>query len=146
MQEASLRAFLLTNLVAAPEGSAHKYRWRCNLRTWSGCARAPLPPASASLLTRLATTDTMHDTLPDLRFVGIANGANRYPGETLFIGGARSNYLQERHAADIAAAFPAAALRIVPDAGHWVHADKPAEFLDLATPFLCGLPLPDAVL
>ena len=32
--------------------------------------------------------------------------------------------------------FPAAEFRYVPGAGHWVHSQKPKEFLDLLIPFL----------
>jgi esterase len=32
--------------------------------------------------------------------------------------------------------FPLAEFKYVPGAGHWVHSQKPKEFLDLLLPFL----------
>ena len=34
--------------------------------------------------------------------------------------------------------FPAARFVWIPDAGHWVHSEKPSEFLDVVCPFLAA--------
>jgi pimeloyl-ACP methyl ester carboxylesterase len=74
--------------------------------------------------------------LPEIeRFDGIPAGAT-YAGPTLFLGGARSDYIRPDHHAVIRARFPRAAFATVPDAGHWVHAENPAGFLAELMPFL----------
>jgi esterase len=58
-----------------------------------------------------------------------------YPGKALLIRGARSKYVTE---ADILVArqvFPNLELKIM-DAGHWLHAEKPAEFVEILRGFL----------
>jgi len=59
-----------------------------------------------------------------------------YPGRVLFIKGARSDYLQPAHQAAINVQFPAAQARIILDAGHWLHAEKPLIFNRLVVDFL----------
>ena len=49
----------------------------------------------------------------------------RYTGPTLFIRGARSDYVPDADIPAIRAAFPAAEIVTIPDAGHWLHADNP---------------------
>jgi esterase len=48
---------------------------------------------------------------------------------TLFIRGSRSGYIKNEDWPLIQALFPQARLITIEDAGHWVHADKPAELL-----------------
>ena len=59
-----------------------------------------------------------------------------YDGPTLFIAGGRSKALRPEHEPAIRALFPDAGIARVEDAGHWVHAEKPAAFLALVEPFL----------
>jgi pimeloyl-ACP methyl ester carboxylesterase len=59
-----------------------------------------------------------------------------YPGPTLFLAGARSDYIRAQDFPAIQARFPAASLATVPGAGHWVHAEAPAAFLERLVPFL----------
>lgn len=54
---------------------------------------------------------------------------------TLFIRGEQSNYILDEDWPDIEAVFPDATLTSVPNAGHWVHAEAPKEFLDLVLGF-----------
>lgn len=51
-----------------------------------------------------------------------------YGGPTLFLSGAASDYVRAEHRERIKALFPRAILAKLPDAGHWLHADKPREF------------------
>lgn len=60
----------------------------------------------------------------------------RYLGPTLFLHGGESGYVQPAHEAVIRALFPYARFRSVPGAGHWVYADRPAEFLAALRAFL----------
>jgi pimeloyl-ACP methyl ester carboxylesterase len=54
----------------------------------------------------------------------------------LFIRGGKSKYLQPADEPLIREWFPAATIQTIPEAGHWVHADQPQEFLRLVLDFL----------
>ena len=53
-----------------------------------------------------------------------------------FIRGGRSNYIPDNDISLIRKTFPQAEIKTIPNAGHWVHADAPEEFLKIATDFL----------
>lgn len=55
---------------------------------------------------------------------------------TLFVRGSRSNYINDRDIPLIKMLFPQAELVTIEGAGHWVHADKPAELLAVLRNFL----------
>jgi len=57
-------------------------------------------------------------------------------GPTLFIRGGKSDYIRDEDVALIQQLFPRVKLETIATAGHWVHADAPAEFLQLVTEFL----------
>lgn len=57
-------------------------------------------------------------------------------GPTLFVAGGNSPYIQESHKPDIARLFPAVQHAVIPDAGHWVHAEQPKAFYELVSGFL----------
>ncbi|POF62246.1 alpha/beta hydrolase [Novacetimonas maltaceti] len=59
-----------------------------------------------------------------------------YDGPTLFIAGGRSRYIQQANHPVMRQLFPHYQLDIIPDAGHWVHAQAPAEFLHLMQQFV----------
>lgn len=63
------------------------------------------------------------------------NRSGTFAAPTLFIKGASSDYLQERHRQEIARRFPRAQLKVVADAGHWLHAEKPGVVAALAMRF-----------
>lgn len=73
------------------------YRWRMNLPVLHRCYSALLA----------------------------ANHDSQYPGPTLFLKGAQSNYITAAHQSAINSRFPAAQVRIIADTGHWLHAEKP---------------------
>lgn len=54
---------------------------------------------------------------------------------TLFIRGALSEYILDEDIAGIEAVFPDSEFITIPDSGHWVHAEKPDEFLDAVLGF-----------
>ncbi|XP_077996056.1 sn-1-specific diacylglycerol lipase ABHD11-like isoform X2 [Glandiceps talaboti] len=66
-----------------------------------------------------------------------------YDRSTLFIGGAKSPYISDKHYPEISRLFPKSAVTHIEGAGHWVHSDKPWVFLDLVQNFLNGSLLPD---
>ncbi|XP_011876801.1 PREDICTED: alpha/beta hydrolase domain-containing protein 11 [Vollenhovia emeryi] len=104
----SLRQFILTNLVEADSG---KFKWRVNL-----------PVLEQAFSTQLAV-------FPNV-------GSRMYVGPTLFIGGSDSDYILSKDHDAIKNLFPLAEFHYVDGASHWVHADKPNEFVELLTAFI----------
>jgi esterase len=54
----------------------------------------------------------------------------------LFIRGGKSDYIRPEDEPLIHEWFPAAQIQTIPDASHWIHSDKPEEFLRLVLGFL----------
>ena len=111
----AVRAFLLQNLLI-DGGHAS---WRLNLaaidRAMGGLTGFPeLPPGSACA------------------------------GATLFVAGARSDYVRPEHEPTIMRLFPQARIEHIAEAGHWVHAEQPGAFLGRVAPFLADLTAPPA--
>ena len=104
-----LRRFLLKNLGRDSQG---KFYWKMNLRgIWEN-----YPKLAESLTT-----------------------AKPFIGPTLFVRGGRSDYIQLGDETLIHQIFPQARMETIPEASHWVHADKPEEFLGLVRAFLCDI-------
>ncbi len=69
----------------------------------------------------------------------IGDGLNGKLADTkpvLFINGANSNYIKEEDHGIIKEKFPEARIITIKGAGHWVHAEKPEEFLDTLLAFI----------
>jgi esterase len=62
----------------------------------------------------------------------------RYEGPTLFVGGGRSHYIRPEAHGRILELFPKAKIEIIADAGHWVHFEKPNEFIHIVQSFLAA--------
>lgn len=106
--QANIRAFLLQNLLFARDPPA----WRIGL-------------------------DEIAAAMADIEDFSAPPGA-RYDGPTLFVAGARSDYIRAEHRDPIRALFPAARFVTLAEAGHWVHADRPAEFTATLQAFLAS--------
>jgi esterase len=104
---AAIRNFLLQNLVKTEGG----YAWRVNLEALAAnmpeLLGFPAPPADAV-----------------------------YRGPTLFLAGGNSHYIKPEHWPLIERLFPEAEVAVIAGAGHWVHAERPVEFLDRVRAFL----------
>ncbi len=61
-----------------------------------------------------------------------------YDGPVLFVRGGASDYVLPAHQASIEALFPGARVVILEGAGHWLHADQPERFGDIAVAFMAG--------
>ena len=61
-----------------------------------------------------------------------------YTREVLFIKGGDSDYILPEHRSRIMALFPGATVKIMPDCGHWLHAQKPRLFNSIVRRFLAG--------
>ncbi|XP_004450987.1 sn-1-specific diacylglycerol lipase ABHD11 [Dasypus novemcinctus] len=59
-----------------------------------------------------------------------------YLGPTLFLLGANSRFVHPSHYPEIRRLFPRAQMQTVPNAGHWVHADRPQDFVAAIRGFL----------
>ncbi|KAF7406497.1 hypothetical protein HZH68_005866 [Vespula germanica] len=103
-----LRQFLTMNIVEAEPG---KYKWRVNL-----------PVLEQNFSTEIAI-------FPNV-------GGKVYTGPTLFIGGSNSDYIRIEDHPAIRKLFTRAEFLYIAGADHWVHADKPAEFINIVTNFI----------
>lgn len=102
--EAPLRAFILQNLVVE-NGRA---RWRLNL-------------------------DAIGAEMPNLLTWPDALAGRRYDGPTLFYRGGASDYAPDTARSAIEATFPKVEIATMEGAGHWLHAERPAEFYELTS-------------
>jgi len=68
-------------------------------------------------------------------FEGV-NVSGQYTGPVLFIRGGRSGYIRDDELQELKNKFPGALVKTIPEAGHWVHADAPGEFLEVVSAFL----------
>jgi len=101
-----LRAFINQNLVRDGAGFA----WRLNLRA-------------------------LRDSLEELRsFPSL--GRDTYQGPTLFLRGAKSNYVARTDLAKISTLFPTYKMVTIEAAGHWLHAENPAAVFKAVEPFI----------
>ncbi len=82
----------------------------------------------------------LRNALPSIRnFVDdsyVDDASLRYGGPTLFIGGTKSRYITEDKHQRIRHFFPQAQIKMIEDADHWVHFEKPDEFADTVDRFL----------
>jgi esterase len=101
-----VRDFLLANLQKAAAGS---YSWRFNLPVLRRCFK---------------------------QIIGWPAHGRQWNGPVLFIKGELSDYILPEHRQATLAQFPAAMLKTVVGAGHWVHSEKPESFRSLALRFL----------
>lgn len=60
----------------------------------------------------------------------------KFDKPTLFIRGGKSDYILNSDFAMIKSIFPEAEIITIPNAGHWLHAEAPADFLDCVIKFL----------
>jgi pimeloyl-ACP methyl ester carboxylesterase len=103
----AMRAFMLTNLDVTAQGA----RWRPNIE-------------------RLAMA------MPDILRWPDAWPKVPFESPTLFVRGGRSDYVTEASRPAIMRLFPAARFEMIPDAGHWLHADRPEAFVATVERFL----------
>lgn len=106
ISDMGVRQFLLKNLDRTSEGS---YQWKMNL---------PVIEQNIEAVGEALSSDA------------------RYEGPTLFIDGENSDYITEADEALISQHFPNAQVRGISGAGHWVHAEKPKETLEVMLQFL----------
>jgi pimeloyl-ACP methyl ester carboxylesterase len=106
ISEAGVRQFLLKNLERKKVGG---YRWKFNLPVLS----REIVPISA---------------------YDVPQG--KYEGETLFVKGAKSDYIVDENRETIREKFPAARVVTIKGAGHWVHAEQAEAFYTAVSTFM----------
>jgi pimeloyl-ACP methyl ester carboxylesterase len=109
--DVAVREFLLTNLASSSSSSSGRLRW--------------LPPLA-----------TLRASLGEVRGTPDYAAGECFEGPALFVSGAASAYVLPAHRPRILRLFPRAQFVVLPGAGHWVHADRPREFLDAVAEFL----------
>ncbi|MEL6207033.1 MAG: alpha/beta fold hydrolase [Pseudomonadota bacterium] len=70
------------------------------------------------------------------KILGWPEVEGRFDGPTLFLSGGASDYVLPAHRPTIKALFPASRFAKIPGAGHWLHAEKPQEFVASVEAFL----------
>lgn len=69
--------------------------------------------------------------------VGLALPVEKiFDRKCLFIRGENSNYILDEDLPELSITFPQHKLETIPNAGHWVHAERPVEFLHALTNYL----------
>lgn len=100
--EFGVRAFLLKNVKRTDEGN---YEWMVNLPV---------------------ITDQIEN-------VGKGYSDNHsYQGDVLFLRGGKSDYIKDEDFEFIKKIFPKAVLETMEEAGHWLHAEQPDAFVEIA--------------
>ena len=59
-----------------------------------------------------------------------------FSGKTLFIAGGASDYIKPEYKQQTVTLFPNTQLKIIPEASHWLHAEKPRIFIGICQRFL----------
>ena len=70
--------------------------------------------------------DALASEMP--KILGFPEVSGAFEKPTLFLTGATSDYVTPEHRPKIRSLFPRARFAKIPNAGHWLHADKPREF------------------
>lgn len=110
-----IRGFLLQNLRREGSGDQESWRWQVNL-------------------------DLLGENLADLggwpaeRLVDVAP----YEGPVLWLRGQSSGYVRDVHASAMDALFPRNRRVTIKNAGHWLHSEQPAVFVEVLRRFLAG--------
>ena len=78
--------------------------------------------------------DVLEREMPNI--MGFPAITSTFEGATLFLSGAESDYVLPEHRAGIAPLFPKARFAKIPNAGHWIHAERPRAFESAARAFL----------
>ena len=73
--------------------------------------------------------DNIHEILTEIKVQGNKT-------ETLFLRGELSNYILEEDIAQLKKSMPNSSIKTIKNVGHWLHAENPTEFYELATSFI----------
>ena len=109
IKDSGIRNFVLTNIHEKQPG---EYVWRVNLHA-------------------------IRDHVEHPRQIDFDNhNMTHFSGPTLFLGGSLSEFITAEDFPFIKDLFPKSVISHIPDAGHWVHSDKPEDFIKSVVNFL----------
>ncbi|KAB0794734.1 hypothetical protein PPYR_12051 [Photinus pyralis] len=108
ISDRGLRAFLLTNLIQKTDGS---FMWRVNI-----------PALLSNFYDHIASFPIPAEC--------------KFTGPVLFVAGGVSDFIQKTDHSQILNLFPNAEFQVIEGAGHWLHSEKPNEFLQICIEFL----------
>lgn len=74
----------------------------------------------------LLNLDTLEAEMP--KIIGFPDLEGTFEGAVLFLSGGDSDYVKPSHRDTIKSFFPSARFAKIPDAGHWLHAQRPRAF------------------
>lgn len=77
--------------------------------------------------------ETLARELPTI--MGFPPVSGRFEGPVLFLSGANSDYVRPEYRPQIKALFPKARFAKLPGTGHWLHAERPRDFIAVAESF-----------
>lgn len=106
ISEEATRKFVLTNLVRNKDAS---FEWRLN-------------------------KDSLRENYANLR-AGLESTIS-FSKPVLFVKGSLSPYIKAEHEEQVSKLFPAASLKLIMDAGHWLHAEQPQALQKILLKFL----------
>ncbi len=106
IEEDAIRKFVLTNLVRNDEGA---FEWRLN-------------------------KEAIRENYPALRAAPLMERSFTKP--VLFVKGSLSSYILPQHESAIREMFPEATVKVIMEAGHWLHAEQPQALQKLLLKFL----------
>ena len=107
IDDAGIRGFLLKSLTRA-EKTQTGWKWRFDLTA--------LELGYANLIK--------------------ANSKLTFDRPTLYIIGGNSNYVLPEHKSEIVTRFQSVSVKVIQNAGHWLHAEKPTAFIKICRDFL----------
>lgn len=106
IDEYGTRQFLLKNLTRKKKGG---YEWKMNL-------------------------PVLHQNYAEI--LSAIEGNSTFDHPTLFLRGGKSDYILDEDFEDIQSLFPDSQLATIQEAGHWVHAEAPKQFMEVVLDFL----------
>lgn len=106
----AVRQFVMTNLTLVEEQSQRKYRWRVNL-------------------------EAVYAAFPSIMSFPVQTG-RVYNGPTCVIRGGKSRYVPFEAMKTFTSLFPQSKLVTIPEAGHWLQAQAPDDFVATVNDFL----------
>eukprot|EP00095_Tigriopus_kingsejongensis_P004350 maker-scaffold540_size141973-snap-gene-0.21 protein:Tk04350 transcript:maker-scaffold540_size141973-snap-gene-0.21-mRNA-1 annotation:"abhydrolase domain-containing protein 11" len=123
-----IRAWLLMNVMQ--DESTNEIRWRVNV---DGIYKA-----FKHHLGNVQRIRIVHSVCNKSSFSAVfpEEHCETYEGPTLFIGGEKSDYIPVAEHDQIKEVFTRAKFEYIQGAGHWVHSQKPTEFLEVLLKFI----------
>ena len=85
---------------------------------------------------RLGLRFNLESIKSNIEMMGAVIDDGQFEGETLFIRGSKSDYVKDSDIETIHEQFPQMQLHTIKNAGHWLHAEEPAEFVQVTRDFL----------